>query len=108
MEKEVIISVLQKMKDELSKNDHNVLYVGICKVAYDLRKQGKLDPDLHDFIYDYLIKNKPTPDNQYKEFTQNQYWITEDSAFWWNTIHTVPETRQIRIDYLTKLIDNVK
>ncbi len=57
-------------------------------------------------LKDYIKKNKPSFTNEYKEFTYNKFWC--DNRYWWDRICDAPETKQIRIDYLTKLIDNIK
>ncbi len=102
----MIIDVLEKIKAELILNREGVIHLGICKIAFDLRMLKIISQFQNDFIYDYLMVNKPTKRNKYKEFTQNEYWV--DKGYWWKPIYTSPETRQIRIDYLTKLIANVK
>ncbi len=59
------------------------------------------------YIKNYLRHNKPTPNNDYKEFTQNQYWQETYHGYWWKNVILL-ESRQLRIDYLTKLIANIK
>lgn len=49
--------------------------------------------------------NRPTENNQYKEFFKV---ICDKDIYWWKPINLNIETKQIRIDYLNKLLSNIK
>lgn len=79
---------------------------GICDILYHLSLADVINEFEYYFMLKLLNKHKPTPENDYKEFTENPYW-SESNNYWWDTMHN-PETRQIRKDYLTKLVTNLK
>ncbi len=82
------------------------LDTGICKVIEVLSREKIITLNETKFVKQYLFLNKPSVFNQYKEFTQNEYWLGR--VFWWNVICDAPETKQIRIDFITALINNIK
>ena len=112
IEKNRVIKLLKAIKTELSKE--NTLYnrTGICQALRRIQPANNCTHEESCFIMRYLNLHKPTADNDYKEFMIAPYWGLEyrqgESDFWWSEIYLYPETRQIRIDYLTKLIDNFK
>ena len=57
----------------------------------------------------FFEKNKPSK-KKHTEFTDNKYWLggNTDSLFWWEVMREAPETRQIRIDFVSKLINIVQ
>ena len=59
---------------------------------------------------EFLNKHRPDIDDNYFEFTQNDYWNPYPNihSYWWETMTSNPETRQLRKDYLAKLIANLK
>ncbi len=95
---------------ELVKQDitdtENRFQTGICKSINKLQIQNKMSYIEEAHLKGYLKQNKPTKDNQYAEFTKNKYWLND--SYWWYVIEDVPQTKQIRIDFLTKLIANIK
>ena len=84
---------------------------GICQVIHGIHLQDKCNKTEYLEILHTLRINKPTSRNQFKKFYKNVNWVTGVYAtrgYWWEEINQEPETRQIRIDYLTALIENLK
>ena len=79
---------------------------GICHLIHFIWIDGICTYDEKVFLMNYLFNNRPTKENEYKEFTENNYWT--DTSFWWRPIFDIYSTKKIRIAYLTKLIDNIK
>ena len=106
MKKSRIKELFELLKQYLIKGDANFQY-GLCK---ELERLSMYDASFTYYEYicieQYLNKCKPTTTNEYKEFIDNEYWI--DTEYWWKTIDQAPETKQIRIDFLTKLINELK
>lgn len=78
---------------------------GICDILYYLEAIEEIDNFEYAFMIRLLKSNKPTPDNQFKEFTNTLYWLNDN--YWWETMY-MTETRQIRKEYLNKLIASLK
>ncbi len=97
--------LFEMVKKKLIKGDVNKQY-GICGIISELSYEKTITANEKEIIKRYLYRNKPTIKNKYKEFIQNEYWIND--AYWWKPIWLRPEKKQIRINYLTKLIDNIK
>lgn len=112
MEKDRLIELLTAIKMELSLDNTNYTRTGICQALRRIQLPYNCTHEESCFITRFLKLNKPAPDNDYKEFMILPYWGLEyrqgNSDFWWNEIYLYPETKQIRIDYLTKLISNIK
>ncbi len=105
METKRIVEILTNVVNNIETN-HIDCNSGICKalgIEYYFKRITLIESN---FIEAYLYRNQPTPYNEYKEFTQGEYWT--DELYWWNRMEDYPQTRQIRIDYLNKLIANVK
>lgn len=110
--KERQIEILNKIIHYLE-HDTN-LNTGICGVLtklYKFESVSKLELTLtQNLIYD----NKPTKDNQYKEFTQNEIWnnpiINFDYlAYWWLPVtYKDNKAREVRIQFLNAVINNIK
>lgn len=79
---------------------------GICAVIYYLRLNKFISVSEASQVVEFLYANKPTNKNEYSEFMDNEFWC--DKLCWWKTISNAPETKQIRIDYLKKLISKIK
>ncbi len=111
MKTERKIEILEQVK-YIIKNDRLRVICGMCGVLESLYDRKRILKREWLGIEKILSDNRPTPDNQYAEFTQNEYWkknyLSLKSSFWWQTIHNEPKTRKIRVDYLTKLIENLK
>ncbi len=58
----------------------------------------------------FIFQNYPTPENDYKEFTQNEFWLNNHTTekYWWLVSESYERGKQIRVEFLTKLIDNTK
>lgn len=85
---------------------------GICGVLLYQFQTSRITKNEYVFIRNLLEENKPTPDNQYKIFTENEYWITKSDELmtnncWWVRMEDNSETRKIRIDYLSQMIFNL-
>lgn len=106
------IEILNRVKTLL---ENDVFCHGICDVFMFLVKNEECEIREVMKVRQLMETHKPTPDNQYKEFTENAYWVGNLlnpthplMGFWWKQMGTNPETRKIRIDYLTRLIENIK
>lgn len=84
--------------------------ISICGALQNLFLTEVITVNENYFIQKLLIDNKPTTENQYKEFTQNEYWLGSTGAlgfsYWWERLPQ--QARQIRIAYLEALITNIK
>ena len=101
--KEILTKTLANFKTSSITNQ-----LGICQTLFGLYYTHQyLTYNEYREVSAYLHENKPTKDNQYSEFTENEYW-RPISNFWWSTVKDKPNTKEIRIDYLTKLIANIK
>ena len=78
---------------------------GICDILYHLSMIDEIDDFEYTFMLRLIKNNKPKPNNQFSEFIENKFWI--DCNYWWETMY-MSETRQIRKDYLNKLIASLK
>ncbi len=97
--KELLVMVRQYIIDDYCQT-------GICDAIANLGFNHEWDKHRLIYLKQYIVDNKPNLSNEYKEFTDNHYWI--NNLYWWTPICKAPETKQNRIDYLTKLIDNIK
>ena len=79
---------------------------GICKEIKNLFANNVINIQEKDYLSNYLLANRPTENNDYKEFMIYPYW--ENTEYWWIRICVRPHSKQIRIDFLTKLISNIK
>ncbi len=106
MKAEQLISHFNLVKESLINGNVKDQY-GICKAINEVYYKNSDVTFVNTLTVEkYLFDNKPTPDNQYAEFTKNEYWL--GGVYWWKCIDDFPQTKQIRIDYLTKLISNIK
>lgn len=101
MDKKRQIAILNTVVVELRKP----IYHGICAVIHTLFERDKINKKEYLEIFQYLDDNKPTPDNEYKEFTENPYWL--GGVYWWKNMLFYEETRRIRMRYLNTLIHNL-
>ncbi len=105
METPKLKEILELVKDTIV---HGEAYnqTGMCGILRSLVScEAILIKERYEVLA-YLRENKPTEDNEYKEFRMSPFWI--DEGYWWYEIFLFKETRQIRIDYLTALINNIK
>ncbi len=108
MKKERLKEILILIKNFIAIREYSYNYTGICKIITTLHGLEKISYEELYYIKNYISNNRPTPNNEYKEFTKNQYWINTETGYWWEKMYMDCETVQIRIDYLTALINNVK
>lgn len=111
MTKERLIELFELVKQRLTdgytfENGNPIIIYGICGVIVDLNWFNIINPDEKEYIIHYLRKNKPSLINDYSNFMETPHWINR--SYWWGNMHEFPETKQIRIDYLNKLISNIK
>lgn len=108
MENARIIQILNKAISILSDKMTDICCVCdailIQHTRLDRTHEDYITKQEHLYMSNFIYRNKPS-EKQYTEFTENDYWI--DDLYWWKSIHHVPETRQIRIDYLNTLISYV-
>lgn len=101
MEQNRIIEILELTIKEIQNK------ASICEALKYVHFFDKITTDEALFILDFLDANKPTPDNEYKEFTENEFWLNSSTpiskGLWWK-IYKV----QIRKDYLIMLLNNLK
>ncbi len=105
MESKKQIELLDLIRTRLINRKNSQL--GICYILVYIGSEKLVSSKDSRFITNLLKENKPTSDNEYKEFFESEFWFDND-GYWWKPINEAPETRQIRIDYLTKLIGNIK
>ncbi len=98
------IQLLEQIKLFLTEKAH----YGICETFTILVAHNNVycTSDELQQIQLYVLENKPTLTNQYSEYMKHESWLGK--RFWWDRICDAPETRQIRIDFITALIDNLK
>ncbi len=100
-----LVEIFEMIKENLI-NGETYVQNGICGNIAELFGNNKMTFTERDYIRNYLFSNKPKLNNIYSDFFKNEYWI--DDAYWWEKISLNHKTKQIRIDYLTKLIANIK
>lgn len=106
METNRLIQLLELIKNHLIIGNENN-QSGICKAVDEVyAKYHDINCNEYVFIKQYLNTNRPTPINEYKQFYQQIVWL--DNNYWWRPIHKEPQTKQIRINFLTELINNIK
>lgn len=81
---------------------------GICKEIKKLFANNVITIEEETYLIYYLLDNRPSENNDYKEFMVYPYWENSNNPYWWSRIGSYPKTKQIRIDYLNKLIANIK
>ena len=108
-----LIELFELAKQRLI-NGNPEIQSGICQIICDMWIENDCTLLEKEMLTHYLRANKPCVNNEfsfythniYIEFTKNDYWT--DSHYWWIPIHKNIKTKQIRIDYLTELIKNIK
>lgn len=107
MENQRQVEILNLMINHIQKTTFTI---SICGALHNLLTTKVIRVDENYFIQKLLIDNKPTTENQYKEFTQNDYWLASTGAlgfsYWWERLP--PQAKEIRIAYLEALINNLK
>lgn len=81
---------------------------GICSIIVSLRNRNLISSYEQVQIFNFINANIPTPENQYKVFTDTHLWLNPRSMneYWWKTSLNHPLGNKIRIDYLSALIEN--
>ena len=105
MLKERLISVLNDIVKLLPNCNQ---FGGICDILEYYEKKFIISHEERKFISKLLHTHKPTVKNQYKEFTENNFWTKSRYGYWWDAMFEYEETIQIRIDYLKKVIENIE
>lgn len=100
--KDTLILVLNVLKDENKISSFNNR--GICAVLQYLDNNKTISRKTFKITNNFIRANKPN-NVQHQEFTKNIYWI--GGMFWWYPIRSKNETRQIRIEFITKLINSL-
>ena len=113
MKKERTILILENIITLL--NDERFFIYGICSILTHLIDNNIIDEKERNQLKELLNTNKPSKHNEFKDFYGNEYWVGMThpkysifAGYWWQPMYDALETRQIRIDYLTKLITNIK
>lgn len=97
------IEILELLKDKVRTQ---MKISGMCDILNYLFMHQFITNNEYECIRTLLKDNKPSPDNQFNKFTDSKFFWTTDRMFWWYPL--IPETRQIRVDYLTELIKSIK
>ncbi len=111
MKSKKLKQLLELLKEELIvTNSEN--QTGICWCITIMLIKDKISSEENHLLREYITLNKPKLNNQYAEFINNEFWTNtldvNNSSYWWTTIKRDNLTKQIRIDYLTALINNIK
>lgn len=78
---------------------------GLCGEISDMYAFEDITKEECDVVKRFIEINKPSA-QKHGEFTKkSMHWINEH--FWWETMQDMPETRQVRIDFLTKLLNEL-
>ncbi len=108
IEKERLVEILLLIKNFIFLQYIDYDYTGICKIVTTFNDSDILSYSEYAFVKKFLAKNRPTKDNKFSEFTKNKYWIDVQNGYWWSKMYDEAETIQIRLNYLDKLIENLK
>ncbi len=92
------------------RNRQKSSYYGMCKSLDYLEETRVITPKEKLYVKRFLFDNMPTLINQYKEFRNSSLWNFPETmgTYWWLTSDIHSMGNQIRIEYLTALIDNNK
>lgn len=101
------IELLEIVKQRLI--DGNPLeQTGICYELSKLTSFGVCTNIEVSELKFFLLSNKPTKHNEFASYIDDVNWYDNYSGYWWLTINFKLETKQIRINYLTDLINKLK
>ncbi len=110
MESQRLKQLFELVKQNLI-NGYTPIQSGICREIKNLYSDFVISIEEKDYLSGYIIANKPTQDNRYAKFMDNPYWLVQVNNnadnYWWEIIYD-EKTKQIRVDYLTELINNIK
>lgn len=104
-----IKTLLQIVIDSLKETKEKQSYGygrGICSEALGLAYDGFINENERILIDKYIRQNNPFFNKRFSRFTKTPYFL-QLSPFYWSRMDKHPETRQIRIDYLTQLKDSL-
>lgn len=94
--------LLQIVIDSLRKGSKEGWYnYGICGEITDLYRNLYISSKERSRLEVLIETNKPTKTNEFKELTENEYWV--GGSYYWGIMYNYPETRFLRIAYLEKL-----
>ena len=96
--KELLPLVIEQLKSNFS-------VTGICSCVNRLVINKVITARERLIIEGHLNANKPSS-KIHTEFTESKHWL--GNIYYWYIIGAEPETRQIRIDFLTKLLNELK
>lgn len=109
METKRQIEILNNIITELYKAQY--IY-GLCGILSIMLFNKEISEEEFFFTQKLLEENKPTPYNQFSEFCINKYWVVNyDSVYhgyWWLPMYHNKDTRKVRIEFMTKLIETIK
>ena len=88
------------------KNNPTNYPMGICQVFFKARSENVINGSEHILLHQVLQNNKPTADNEYKEFFNNK--LFEGNTYWWSVNLINPLSLEQRILFLEALITNLK
>lgn len=76
----------------------------ICNVLFETLEN---DNSFAEECFNYLLKNKPSENNKYSEYTKSEFW--RGDFVWWygDTIKDKPKIIKIKKQYLTDLINSI-
>jgi hypothetical protein len=108
------LEILEAVKELLS--DETKIIHGVCEALNYLYTYSDVTQAELVFVGDLIASHKPTIDNELKTLTENEFWLGNFSknlshpyfGYWWYPMFRSPETRQIRIDYISKVIEKLK
>lgn len=99
-------SLFKQLKKNLKKSEP-INELGICGVILSMFENNEISYEEKEEMYRYLTSQKPTPDNKYKDFI-SEYWRGTDGGYWWTCMYKEPKTKEIRLNFLNALINNIK
>ena len=95
----------------LTLKDNHTFTKGIFEILIKLYYNDTINSDEYIITKRLLRINKPTCENEYVEFIDNVYWLDtkpNENDNWWQPMFKAPVTRKIRINFIKKLISNIK
>lgn len=85
--------------------ERSLYKTGICNELLIMYANEVCTCEEYKELRSFLAKHKPNSE-KYKEFFHTVYWVND--GYWWYPIKRYPETKQIRINFLKMLINNLK
>ncbi len=105
MKNKRLIQILTITRDKVGKGYNNT---GICGIFSNLYLDNIISSEEFHYLDNFLLANMPTAINQYKIFFESKLWLDPKSMnnYWWRIFDNHILGNQIRIEYLTALIEN--